>query len=147
MKWLKTYKLFESLNHRDILVEILDILNELSDEGYRISKYNNNPKYIDSVKDNLSGIDIYIDKNIIKGGGLIGVKEFDNIQETLIRIKDFLTQCNIEVIFEIKKRNLSDTCKLIVDSDVLRYSHVTGDARILDYDIPWIKIRFNITSY
>jgi hypothetical protein len=144
MKWLKTYKLFESLNHVGILSDIMDILSELSDEGYRVSKYNNNPKDVESVKNNLSGIHLYIDKDMIKTGDMIKQDEFSTIQDTLIRLKDFLKTINIETIFEIKKRNLSDNCELIIDSDVFRYSHVQGDMRILDYNIPWIKIEFNI---
>lgn len=144
MKWLKSYK-FESIDHVSLLNDIMDILSELSDEGYRISKYNNNPRDIQSVRNNLSGIEIYIDKNMIKTGNLIKTEEFSNIQETLLRLKEFLESYNIETKFEIKNRHLSDTSKLIVDSDVLRYSQVQGDARILDYEIPWIKIRFNIS--
>ena len=75
---------------------------------------------------------------------MIKQDEFSTIQDTLIRLKDFLKTINIETIFEIKKRNLSDNCELIIDSDVFRYSHVQGDMRILDYNIPWIKIEFNI---
>jgi len=144
MNWLKAYKLFESLNHDSILSDIMNILYELSDEGYRVSKYNHNPKGVESVKNDLSGIHIYIDKDMIKTGDMIKQHEFSTIQETLIRLKDFLETINIEAIFEIKKRNLSDTCKLIINSDVFRYSEVQGDMRILDYDIPWIKIEFNI---
>lgn len=133
MKWLKNYKLFESLDHFSILSDIMDILSELSDEGWRISKYNDNPKDIPLVKNNLSGINIYIDKNIIKSGELIKIEELDNIKETLLRLSDFLQGYNIETTFEIKKRNLSDAKKIALD-----------DLNSLDYDIPWIKIGFNI---
>jgi hypothetical protein len=133
MKWLKNYKLFESLDHFSILSDIMDILSELSDEGWRISKYNDNPKDIPHLKNNLSGINIYIDKNIIKSGELIKIEELDNIKETLLRLSDFLQGYNIETTFEIKKRNLSDAKKISLD-----------DLNSLDYDIPWIKIGFNI---
>jgi hypothetical protein len=113
MKWLKTYKIFES--KEDIIQTIKDILLPISDMGYEISVVENNKEFVIRVVS-------WGDQSLLIN---------DEVKEEFIRMKDYLESegyNSIEVLYYLATPGSISSRDIKEFDDFMKYE-------------PWQKVK------
>jgi hypothetical protein len=113
MKWLKTYKIFES--KEDIIQTIKDILLPISDMGYEISVVENNKEFVIRVVS-------WGDQSLLIN---------DEVKEEFIRMKDYLESegyNSIEVLYHLATPGVISSRDIKEFDDFMKYE-------------PWQKVK------
>ena len=143
MKWIKTYKLFES-TETNIREDIKDIFLELKDEGFDV--------YVAALN-HLDPKDVSIKKGSTFNGTYIGINTFllEDVYEYILTCKSYLKEkgfiiTNIEAWAKVIKDDATiltgPETYFILDDNIALYESDPEENKL--FDKPLIKLSFKI---